>query len=354
MWSSANSSASAQSSLGQHGYILGVPPWSEWLNRQRWRSSNPNSRITGTSKELDEHRRVILAEIDGLRVSTMAELARLRAEIALTREAVWSSKVVAAGGRLIVGCRHLNLVFYIDPEDQLIGPRFIVDGEYEPGTTAFVLKQIGPHDTCIDVGANFGYYTCLFAHLAWRGRVLAYEPDPHMFRNLVDNIAINWCEGVVEPVNSAVGAEHGQITLHRWINRAGNTGIIAPHDEVAPGFRVNSETFDIPMVPLDSLMDRLERVDLIKIDVEGAESLVARGMAKLVARSRPVVLVEWSPYHIHACGSSVDEFAALLETWGLLVHTIDLEGSLQQIGFDQLRSLPFQNVVLAPHERLKT
>jgi len=283
--------------------------------------------------------------LGALRTSVAADLARLRNDI-------WSSKAVVAGSRLLVGCRHLNLVFYIDPEDRLIGPRFIVDGEYEPATSAFVLKQVGPDDTCIDVGANFGYYTCLFAHLAWRGRVLAYEPDPHVFQSLVDNIAINWCEAVVSPMNSAVGAEHGQLTLHRWHNRAGNTGIVAPDHEIAPGFRLTSEAFDAPIIPLDSLVDRLDRVDLIKIDVEGAESLVARGMTKLVAKFRPIVLIEWSPYQITASGSSADELATLIESWGLPVHTIGLDGSLQRIGFDELRALPFQNVALAPRDRI--
>src|SRR5262245_25797121 len=137
--------------------------WSEWVNTQRARFSDRRSRaVDEPVADLEGLRRALVGELDQLRASTAAELERLRAEIATTRNAIWSSKAVTAGDRIIVGCRHLNLVFYIDPDDHLIGPRFIVDGEYEPATTAFVLEHIGSDDTCIDVGANFGYYSCLF------------------------------------------------------------------------------------------------------------------------------------------------------------------------------------------------
>ena len=281
------------------------------------------------------------------------ELARLRDDIASARDSIWASKVVSIGDRLLVGCRHLNLVYYIDPTDRLIGPRFIVDGEYEPATTAFVLHNVGPDDTCIDVGANFGYYSCMFAHLAWRGRVLAFEADPLVHRTLVDNVAINWSEGVVQPINAAVGSEVGELTLHRWINRPGNTGIIPPDHEIAPGFRLESERFEVAMIPLDSLIEHHDRVDLVKVDVEGAESLVVKGMTKLVNRFRPIVIIEWSPYQIRASGSSVDELASLLEEWGVSLHTINNDGTLESQSFDRLPGLPFQNIVLAPDDRIR-
>jgi FkbM family methyltransferase len=328
-----------------------VPGWKSWLqNRRPW--SDPSAGLTAIATQVEELQRANATEMQALRDAMTSEIARLRDEFATTRDAIWASKALNVGDRLLVGSRHLNLVFYIDPDDRLIGPRFVVEGEYEPATTKFVLQHVGPDDTCIDVGANFGYYSCLLAHLAWRGRVLAYEADPLMHRTLVDNVAINWAEAVVQPINAAIGDTHGQLTLHRWINRAGNTGIIAPTHEIAPGFALKSETFDVEMLPLDSLVDQMERLDLVKIDVEGAESLVVKGMAKLVDRFRPIVIMEWSPYQIDAAGSSTDELARLLEGLNLPVHTIRPDGTLEPIDFQTLRSLSFQNVVLAPPGRI--
>jgi len=203
-------------------------------------------------------------------------------------DSIWASKVVRVDDRLLAGCRHANLVFLLDAHDQLLTPRFVVDGEYEPHTTAFLKRVVEHDDVCLDVGANFGYYTCLFSHLAWNGRVLAYEADPDVHRLLVENVAINWSEPNVETVNAAVGARAGELTLHRWINRAGNSGIIPPPE----GWVVDTEQFTVEAVTLDALVGTLPKVDVVKIDVEGAESMVVAGMSSFIDEFRPTVVLE--------------------------------------------------------------
>jgi FkbM family methyltransferase len=287
--------------------------------------------------------------LDQLRVEHETNVRRLQDDIESLRADIWASKVVPVGDRLLVGCRHLNLVYYIQTNDKLIGPRFIVEGEYETPTTAFMMRTVKEDHVCIDVGANFGYYSCMMAHLAWRGRVLAYEADPQMHALLVDNVAINWSEGIVQPFNTAVGADFGTLTLHRWIDRSGNTGVISPRHY--PGFELATEQFDIACLPLDSLVDDLHRLDLVKVDVEGAETMVVAGMGRLVQQFRPVVVLEWSPTQIEAAGSSTHALASALKTWGLSIYTIRPDGTLGATDFDTLVGLSFQNVVLAPEGR---
>lgn len=269
------------------------------------------------------------------------------------RQAVWASKVTNLGDRLLVGCRHRNLVFYIDARDKVIGPRFVVDGEYEPATTKFVMSHVRPDDTCIDVGANFGYYTCLFAHLAWKGHVIGFEADRATFEMLVDNVAINWSEDVVRLVNTAVAAGAGRLTMQRWIDRPANTGVLQPRTEVAPGYLPKTEEFEVDTVALDSFVDDLDRVDLVKIDVEGGETLVVRGMSELVAKFRPAVLLEWSPTQIEASGSTNRELVSLIEGWDMPAHVIGADGTLHEVSFDDLAGLPYQNIVVAPRERVQ-
>ena len=64
-------------------------------------------------------------------------------------------------------------------------PRFVVEGEYEPETTAFIRQTVKRDHICVDVGANFGYFACMMGHLAWDGRVIAYEADPKIYELLV-------------------------------------------------------------------------------------------------------------------------------------------------------------------------
>jgi FkbM family methyltransferase len=227
----------------------------------------------------------------------------------------------------------------------------VVDGEYEPATTAF-LKRIVRHDSvCVDVGANFGYYACLMGHLAWNGCTLAYEADPEVHALLVDNVAINWCDDVVTPVNAAVAADDGQITLHRWANRSANSGVIRPEDMHGPGSGRTSEPFTVRSITLDSLVGELPRVDVVKIDVEGAESMVVAGMSRFVERFRPTVVMEWSPTQMTQAGSSPAALAESVSRWDMECSTVAPDGHLWALEPEALVSLTFQNVVMTPRER---
>ena len=68
---------------------------------------------------------------------------------------------------------------FVDPEDQIITPCLLEHGVWEPSVTELVSDEIRSGDTVLDIGANVGYYTLLFAELVGEhGRVFAFEPDP--------------------------------------------------------------------------------------------------------------------------------------------------------------------------------
>ena len=271
------------------------------------------------------------------------------AQVAGLREDVWHSKVLNLGDRLLVGARPLGLVFLLDPEDRVIMPRFVLDGEYEQHTTAFLFKTVTPENVCIDVGANFGYFTCLMARLAWQGKTIAFEADPKVFGLLRENVFVNWCEPVVESINAAVGSAEGKVTLHRRVGRSANTSMFAPGpDEADPTGVTVTEEFSVDCVTLDALVDRLKRVDLVKIDVEGAETLVVRGMRELVRRHRPTIVMEWSAGQADHGGFDMRELADELRVLDLEPNLISAAGDALPISFDDLATLKYQNIVFRP------
>src|SRR5713226_4673638 len=150
---------------------------------------------------------------------------------------------------------------------------------------------------CIDVGASFGWFTVRWARqLGARGRVLELEPDPRHYPSLLRNIKLNQLNNVVA-LQSAAGDHEGSLTLF------------------APAFGMT--TFDssaivdgggpktvVPMRTIDSLCDELELTDirLVKIDVEGFEPNVLRGMERMMEREHPTVVFEaLSPQALKAC-----------------------------------------------------
>ena len=70
-----------------------------------------------------------------------------------------------------------TIAFYVEAEDRLLSPWFIATGQFETDPTNFFLRHLRPDSHCIDVGANFGYYSCLMARYCPGGRVIGIEAD---------------------------------------------------------------------------------------------------------------------------------------------------------------------------------
>jgi FkbM family methyltransferase len=274
-------------------------------------------------------------------------LESIQREVVYLRSDIWHARAVPIDGQILAGSRHLGLLYMVNSNDTLLGPQFLMEGECEPATTAFLRRTVKPTDVCIDVGANFGYFTCLMAKLAWQGQTMAFEADPQMCALLRRNILINWCDNGAEALNLAVGAEDGKMTLYRRVGRAGNTSIIQMRPEELEAFgEPPSEPFTVDCVALDHYAGELPKVDVVKIDVEGAESLVLAGMEALVRRHRPLIVMEWSPIQTERAGFTLTDLAAMIDKYELAPHLIMPDGDLEERSVADLPGLGYQNIVL--------
>ncbi|HEX5725970.1 MAG TPA: FkbM family methyltransferase [Longimicrobiaceae bacterium] len=167
-------------------------------------------------------------------------------------------------------------------------------GRYEPQETALLRALLGPGAVFVDVGANWGYFSLLAAHrVGPGGRVLALEPDPRLFAVLRDNLAANGLRHAVALPLAAAEAP-GTLALAGYEEAGGNWGVssvVTAAAEAAPRFAVQGAR-------VDDVLDAqgVGRVDLLKLDVEGAELLALRGMrAGLAAGRYRRVLLELHP-----------------------------------------------------------
>ena len=148
----------------------------------------------------------------------------------------------------------------------------------------------GAGAVAVDAGANLGL-TCLAIAAAWpdHAAIHAFEPDPRTASLLAANLAANGLDRA-QVHALALGAEMGEIGFRRM---AGNP---ATSHLLPPGSRTGAAAHEVravPVHPLDTVLD-LPRLDLIKIDVEGAEALVLAGAAATLARHRPLVVIEFN------------------------------------------------------------
>lgn len=163
----------------------------------------------------------------------------------------------------------------------------IVDGSYEPHLLAFVRGFLQPGMTFIDIGANVGLYSILAAQLVGpEGRVVSVEPNSENCRLLLTSAARNRFDHIdLHPV--ACGPQRGHAVIRTALGS--NGGFIAGVDDAV----LDPTAIVVAVTPLDELVDG--PVELIKVDVEGAEELVFSGASRLLREARPTVISEFSP-----------------------------------------------------------
>jgi len=175
------------------------------------------------------------------------------------------------------------------------------DGFYEPETLPVFFSLASSANVTFDIGANIGIFSLLAGHANPRGRVHAFEPDERAFRRLVRHVELNGLSNV-ECHCTAVADVDGDVTLHaataarseEAVAVSAQTSVSRRHVE-AEGARVEHiDERRTAAVTIDRFIDAhdIATVDLVKLDVEGAEPLVLAGMIETIRRHRPDIVCE--------------------------------------------------------------
>jgi FkbM family methyltransferase len=184
-------------------------------------------------------------------------------------------------------------------------------GGHETRIEEWLDRNVKPGMVVFDVGANNGSYTLRLARLVGSGgRVIAFEPDPDIAALLAHNIESNsFSQATV--VRGAAYRESGTIRLGRAVASSSYSGLY--YDKA-------SEWIDVSAYTLDSVAQSqgLERLDLVKIDAEGAEDDVVIGMSALLQTLRPAILVELHDWH----GAPTQQLPAKLRSLGYDVEML--------------------------------
>jgi len=156
---------------------------------------------------------------------------------------------------------------------------------YEAGTTEFLCRTLTHGSAFVDVGANHGYFTLLAAALVGgTGRVIAFEPNPPVFAQLAAHVALNRFDDRTELRPQALSNRaDGRVRLYvsQCDGNSGLSTLVPDAERFAAGSISTEHTVDVPADTFDHWLagSALERVDVVKIDTEGAEDFVVEGMA---------------------------------------------------------------------------
>jgi FkbM family methyltransferase len=171
-------------------------------------------------------------------------------------------------------------------------PRLIRNTPYEQGERVLVSRIVKPGYTCLDIGANQGFYTILFAKLVGQeGKVFAFEPTSE-FQKLSLNIRVNRLHNVILE-RLALGNLEGETDMFVCLDGYGSRSSLRPPPDEVPARtiieRVRITTLDAYVHTKRNLINR---IDFCKIDVEGAELDLLHGGSGTINEFRPVIMIE--------------------------------------------------------------
>lgn len=192
-------------------------------------------------------------------------------------------------------CMELDLSDWI-PQD------IYLTGEFESTTSTIVKRLLKLGDKAVDIGANIGWFTLLFAQCVGdTGQVYSFEPVPKLQTVLKKNLALNSFHQITLG-NVALSDHNGQARF--YVGPEDNTGLSSLR---VP--RGSTESFEVELRRFDDIFKEDSNIALVKIDVEGAELAVLRGMEDYLRAKHPYLLLEITDKFLREMGD--DEHALL-------------------------------------------
>jgi len=206
---------------------------------------------------------------------------------------------------------------YVSPRDLAVGAVIRESRNYEPYISDEFRKVLGPGMTVLDIGANIGFYTLLAASIIGpNGCCLAIEPNVRNVKLLAASKATNGFESI-RIYQGAATKEWGLL----YLNTSHSNGVVSPATGKL-GELMSRET--VMGMKLDDLLASCERLDVIKIDVEGAEYLALSGAIAAIEKSRPIVFSEFSPPAMpQISGVQPEEYLDLFLKRGYSISILD-------------------------------
>jgi len=172
---------------------------------------------------------------------------------------------------------------YIDLMDCGVS-RHVLFSTYESKETDIIREHLKPGSVFIDIGANIGWYTIQASHwVGEKGVVIAFEPRPSTFQYLLKSIQENGLSNV-RLFNIALSNAPGTGNLMK-VEGQRNTG---------GSYLGTGKGIEVPLQTLDQLSENLDRLDMIKMDVEGWEPMVIEGAKKTIKKYKPIIVSEIS------------------------------------------------------------
>ncbi|MCE9552270.1 MAG: FkbM family methyltransferase [Planctomycetes bacterium] len=221
-------------------------------------------------------------------------------------------------GRRVVKTKH-GFLMDLDLSDWL-GQHVYVTGDYEDYTGRVLSSLISPGGTFLDVGANVGFFSLLASQcVGTNGKVIAFEPVPAVRKEFLRNLQINGIHNVVIR-EEAVSSQEGEAKVYVGPQNHRGTSSLRSSARGLASDQVSIHTIDLDSALPESVA---MGVSVLKIDIEGAESLAVQGMRRLLESRHPDIIIEMSDHFLREFGSSGQDLHDTITAYGYRMYWIN-------------------------------
>ncbi len=218
----------------------------------------------------------------------------------------------------------------LDASDLHISPSVLMLGIWEPHITQFMIDNLHEGDVFLDVGANVGYFSLLASRIVQaQGLVLAFEPQARLARLVRASLEMNAYKPISFVQAIAIGEREEVGTLGHMANSSGSSSLEPGFgDGSRPADQVTVARLDTAIAEAQGTIGRSITPSMIKIDVEGYEYSVWRGMQQTIASlEKLTVLIEFSPGRYVSLGQDPSAFIADIRSHGFSIFALDNHGA---------------------------
>ena len=232
-----------------------------------------------------------------------------------------SKKLIAGNGMYSKGtirtCNREGINFRLDISDYMEHAIYFGINDTVDFDRRLLYSLIKENYVCFDIGANIGETTLNFAKLASKGKIYSFEPVPFLFQRLKTNVELNNFQNI-SLNNLAISDKQEELFFESPTNN-NSSGISLNKEKSASSSIVHSTTIDTFVTE-----NNIEKIDFMKIDVEGFENFVINGGTETLKKMKPILFIEIDNKNLQKNNSSEQKILTLLQNQlGYTLYRID-------------------------------
>lgn len=231
---------------------------------------------------------------------------------------------------------------FVDTQDVAITPHLLLDGYWEMWITNFLMGRVREGMTVIEIGTNLGYYTVLLTALIGdSGKLHGFEASSKMYDFTHRNLEVNGLLRRAALNQKAVFSQSKTLQFSCFKHHPGGSTVAPVSQKSANHLRDEVEVVEVEAISLDDYFgSNVPKVDLLKVDAEGSEAHIFKGMERVIqANPQLEIIFEFAQALTRNTGETPEGLIDFLQGYGYKLHVIQTDSTAKEVSREELLTM---------------